>query len=126
MLDLALCFFTLLLTVLYQALGIQYAQTHFDLTFTLVYRALILPLFLFCLSRIAAKFLLVKLGRFSLSQKFCRLFAALVWALHLISVIGIRFCGLPPYWAVGLSCPWLFIAVGVVSCLYQTDSKAAK
>lgn len=124
MLDLALCFFTLLLTILYQALGIQYAQTHFDLTFTLVYRALILPLFLFCLSRIVAKFLLVKLGRFSLSQKFCRFVATLAWVLHLISVIAIRFGGLPPYLAVGFSCPWLFIAVGVVSCLYDAPSKA--
>ena len=126
MLDLALCFFTLLLTVLYQALGIQYAQTHFDLTFTLVYRALILPLFLFCLSRIVAKFLQVKLGRFSPSQKLCRFFAALAWVLHLISVIAVRFGGLPPYWAVGLSCPWLFIAVGAVSCLYQAHSKDAQ
>ncbi len=126
MLDLALCFFTLLLTVLYQVLGIQYAQTHFDLTFTLIYRALTLPLFLFCLSRIVARFLLVKFAHFSLSQKFCRLFAALIWALHLISLIGIHLLGWPLSLAIGLSCPWLFIAVGMVSCLYDAPSKAKK
>lgn len=58
--DLGMLIATLALTITYQLWGKSYAMQHFDLTFTLLYRAVILPLFLFYLSRVIVKCLSAK------------------------------------------------------------------
>ena len=80
--DLGMLIATLALTISYQLLGKSYAMQNFDLTFTLLYRAVILPLFLFYLGRVIVKCLLAKRLPAIFSRKSCRLLCVLIWALH--------------------------------------------
>ena len=112
---------TLLITIAYQVFGKDYAMQNFDLTFTLMYRAVILPLFLFYLGRVIVKCLSEKHLPTIFSRKNCRLLCVLIWVLHFVLILGVRYLQWNYHAALGITCPWIFLLVGLGSLLYENE-----
>lgn len=119
--DLGMLIATLALTIAYQLWGKSYAMQNFDLTFTLLYRAVILPLFLFYLGRVIVKCLSAKHLPAIFSRKSCRLLCVLIWALHFGLILGVRYLQWSYHAALGLTCPWIFLLLGLTSLLYENE-----
>ena len=122
MMDLGMLIVTLVLAVAYQLWGKGYAMQNFDLTFTLIYRAVILPLFLFYLGRVIAKFISAKRPLAIFSPKSCRLLCVLVWVLHFGLILGVRYLQWSYQAALGITCPWIFLLAGLCGLLCKKEA----
>lgn len=96
---------------------------NFDLTFTLIYRAVILPLFLFCLGRVIVKFISAKKRPLAIfSPQSCRLLCVLVWVLHFGSILGVRYLQWSYHAALGITCPWIFLLASLCGLLCKKEA----
>lgn len=72
-----------------------------------------MPILLFVLGRIVARFIFIKCKPVLLKQNVYTGICALIWGLHLISMIGIWKFNWNHHIALGITCPWLFFVAGL-------------
>lgn len=112
---------TLLITIAYQVFGKDYAKFYFDFRFTAIYKAVILPMFLFYLGRVITKFVALKAPLVVLKQKSYQLLCVLTWGIHFISVVGVYYLQWNYHVAIGILYPWIFFLVGLGELMHKED-----
>lgn len=119
--DFGILIVTLLLTIAYQVFGKGYAKIYFDFRLTMIYKAVILPLFLFYSGRVITKFISIKIPFVASKQKNYRLLCVLVWGIHFMSIVGVYYLRWNYHVAIGIMCPWIFFVVGLGGLIYKRN-----